>query len=62
VERVAAARCAPTGTRRQTLPELIDAARAHGAREFMAYQGQRWSYDRFFALPSTPWPAACRPR
>lgn len=32
-----------------TLPELIDAARAHGAKEFMAYQGERWSYDRFFA-------------
>jgi long-chain acyl-CoA synthetase len=32
-----------------TLPELINAARAHGAKEFMAYQGERWSYDRFFA-------------
>ena len=32
----------------QTLPELINASRVHGAREFMAYQGQRWSFDRFF--------------
>ena len=33
----------------QTLPDLINAARAHGAKEFMAYQGERWSFDRFFA-------------
>ena len=32
----------------QTLPELINASRVHGAREFMAYQGQRWSFARFF--------------
>lgn len=32
-----------------TLPDLINVARAHGAREFMSYQGDRWSYDRFFA-------------
>ena len=32
-----------------TLPDLINAARAHGAKEFIAYQGERWSYDRFFA-------------
>ena len=32
-----------------TLPDLINAARAHGAKEFMSYEGDRWSYDRFFA-------------
>ena len=43
-QRLRAYRNAPA-----TLPELIDAARAHGAKEYMAYQGERWSYDRFFA-------------
>jgi long-chain acyl-CoA synthetase len=33
----------------RTLVEWIDAGRAHGAKEFIAYQGDRWSYDRFFA-------------
>jgi len=32
-----------------TLVAWIDAGRAHGAKEFVAYQGERWSYDRFFA-------------
>ena len=43
-QRLRAYRNAPA-----TLPELIDAARAHGAKEYMAYQGERWSFDRFFA-------------
>ncbi len=33
----------------ETLPDLINAARAHGDKEFMSYQGDRWSFDRFFA-------------
>ncbi len=33
----------------QTLVDWVDAGRAHGAKEFIAYQGERWSYDRFFA-------------
>ena len=32
-----------------TLPELIDAARVHGPKEYLAYEGERWSFDRFFA-------------
>ncbi|GAA3996051.1 class I adenylate-forming enzyme family protein [Comamonas faecalis] len=32
-----------------TLPELINAGRAHGAREFMVYGEDRWTFDRFFA-------------
>lgn len=43
-QRLRAYRNAPA-----TLPELIDAARAHGAKEYMAYQGERWSFDGFFA-------------
>lgn len=31
------------------LPALLDAGRAHGAKEFMAYGADRWSFDRFFA-------------
>lgn len=34
---------------RATLPEFIDAGRAHGDKPFMAYQGDRWSFDRFYA-------------
>lgn len=30
------------------LPSLINAGRAHGPREFMVYQNDRWTYDRFF--------------
>jgi len=33
----------------ETLPELLNAARAHGQKEFMSYQGDRWSFDRYFA-------------
>ncbi|HOL36349.1 MAG: acyl--CoA ligase [Proteobacteria bacterium] len=33
----------------ETLVELINAARAHGDKEFLSYQGDRWSFDRFFA-------------
>lgn len=32
-----------------SLPALIDAGRAHGEREFMVYEGERWSFERFFA-------------
>ena len=32
-----------------SLPALIDAGRAHGEREFMVYEGERWSFARFFA-------------
>ena len=31
-----------------SLPALINAGRAHGAREFMVYEGDRWTFDRFF--------------
>ncbi len=43
-QRLRAYRNAPA-----TLPELIDAARVHGPKEYMAYQGERWSFERFFA-------------
>ncbi|HSW17913.1 MAG TPA: class I adenylate-forming enzyme family protein [Ramlibacter sp.] len=32
-----------------SLPDLIAAGRAHGAKEFMVYEGERWTFDRFFA-------------
>lgn len=32
-----------------TLPALISSARAHGAKPFIRYQGETWTYDRFFA-------------
>ncbi len=32
-----------------TLPALIDAGRVHGEREFMVYEGDRWSFTRFFS-------------
>lgn len=32
-----------------SLPELINAGRAHGDREFIVYGEQRWSFARFFA-------------
>jgi long-chain acyl-CoA synthetase len=31
------------------LPALLDAGRVHGAKEFMTYGAERWSFDRFFA-------------
>jgi long-chain acyl-CoA synthetase len=31
------------------LPALINAGRAHGPREFMVYEGDRWTFDRFFS-------------
>jgi len=33
----------------QTLVQLIDAGRVHGAAEFMVYGDDRWTFDRFFA-------------
>ncbi len=30
------------------LPALINAGRAHGPREFMVYENDRWTFDRFF--------------
>lgn len=33
----------------RTLPEFLDAGRAHGEREFMVYEGDRWSFTRFYA-------------
>jgi long-chain acyl-CoA synthetase len=32
-----------------SLIALIEAGRVHGAKEFMAHAGERWSYERFFA-------------
>lgn len=32
-----------------TLPDLFAAARVHGDKEFMVYEGDRWSFTRFFA-------------
>lgn len=32
-----------------TLPALIDAGRAHGDKVFLVYQGERWTFTRFFA-------------
>ena len=31
-----------------SLPAVIDAGRVHGAREFMVYEGDRWTFDRFY--------------
>ncbi len=31
-----------------TVPALLDAARVHGAKPFIAWQGQHWSVERFF--------------
>ena len=31
-----------------SLPQMLDAGRVHGALEFMVYEGDRWSYDRFY--------------
>lgn len=33
----------------RSLPDLINAGRTHGAREFMVYGEDRWSFERFFA-------------
>lgn len=33
----------------RTLPEFLDAGRAHGEREFMVYEGERWTFERFYA-------------
>ena len=32
-----------------TLRELLDQGRAHGDKEFLVYEGQRYSFDQFFA-------------
>jgi len=31
------------------LPALLNAGRAHGAKEFIVQDGERWSFERFFA-------------
>ena len=31
-----------------TLPDVLHAGRVHGALEFMVYEGDRWSYERFY--------------
>ena len=31
------------------LADMIASARVHGAKEFMVYRGDRWTFDRFFA-------------
>ncbi|HRQ48595.1 MAG TPA: AMP-binding protein, partial [Rhodocyclaceae bacterium] len=31
------------------LPALISSARAHGAKPFIRFQGETWTFDRFFA-------------
>jgi len=33
----------------KTLPELINAGRAHGDKEFIIFEGERWSFNDFFA-------------
>lgn len=33
----------------QTLPDLLNAGRAHGSAEFMVYGQDRWTFDRLFA-------------
>lgn len=33
----------------RSLPDLINAGRAHGEREFMVYGAERWTFQRFFA-------------
>lgn len=33
----------------RTLPDLLNAGRAHGAAEFLVYGEDRWTFDRFFA-------------
>ena len=32
-----------------SLPALLNSARVHSANEFMVYEGDRWTYARFFA-------------
>lgn len=32
-----------------TLPELLNAGRAHAGKEFIVHEGERWSFERFFA-------------
>lgn len=31
-----------------TLPEVLNAGRAHAAREFMVFENDRWTYERFY--------------
>lgn len=31
-----------------SLPAVLNAGRVHGAREFMVYESDRWSFDRFY--------------
>ena len=40
----------------RTLPELIAAGRLHGDKEFMVYEGDRWSFNRFYqAVDALAW-------
>ena len=32
-----------------SLPALLNSARVHSANEFMVYEGDRWTYERFFS-------------
>lgn len=32
-----------------SMPALLESGRVHGAREFMVYEGDRWTFDRFYA-------------
>lgn len=31
-----------------TLPQVLNAGRVHGAREFMVFEADRWTFDRFY--------------
>ncbi len=31
-----------------TLPAVLNAGRAHAAREFMVFENDRWTYERFY--------------
>jgi long-chain acyl-CoA synthetase len=33
----------------RTLPDLLNAGRAHAGREFIVHEGERWSFERFYS-------------
>lgn len=33
----------------RTLPDLLNAGRAHAGREFIIHEGERWSFERFYS-------------